>query len=88
VGGTARALVVNEEGYRTMRNDGAHAHQKVPHIHVHLLAGRPLGPMPEGGSPPPRRDVRAGAIATPVLGANYWRFFNNLALFRARLRTV
>ena len=32
-------------GYRTMANAGDHAHQEVPHYHLHILAGRPLGPM-------------------------------------------
>ena len=32
-------------GYRTMSNAGDHGHQEVPHYHLHILAGRPLGPM-------------------------------------------
>ena len=28
-----------------LANTGTHAHQEVPHLHVHILAGRPLGPM-------------------------------------------
>jgi histidine triad (HIT) family protein len=32
-------------GYRTISNAGAHGHQEVPHYHLHILAGRPLGPM-------------------------------------------
>jgi histidine triad (HIT) family protein len=32
-------------GYRLIANSGDHAHQEVPHLHVHILAGRPLGPM-------------------------------------------
>ena len=34
-----------EAGYRTISNAGDHGHQEVPHFHVHILAGRPLGPM-------------------------------------------
>lgn len=30
-------------GYRLITNHGADASQSVPHFHVHLLAGRPLG---------------------------------------------
>lgn len=33
------------EGYRVISNAGAHGHQEVPHYHLHLLAGRPLGPL-------------------------------------------
>ncbi len=30
-------------GYRLISNHGADAHQEVPHFHLHLLAGTPLG---------------------------------------------
>lgn len=33
------------KGYRTISNAGDHGHQEVPHYHMHILAGRPLGPM-------------------------------------------
>ena len=32
-------------GYRTISNAGDHGHQEVPHYHLHILAGRALGPM-------------------------------------------
>ena len=32
-------------GYRVLANNGAHANQEVPHLHMHVFAGRPLGPM-------------------------------------------
>lgn len=32
-------------GYRIISNAGDHGHQEVPHYHMHILAGRPLGPM-------------------------------------------
>jgi histidine triad (HIT) family protein len=32
-------------GFRMISNAGPHAHQEVPHMHVHVLAGRPLGPL-------------------------------------------
>jgi histidine triad (HIT) family protein len=32
-------------GYRTLSNAGEHAVQEVPHYHMHILAGRPLGRM-------------------------------------------
>ena len=34
-----------QSGYRTISNAGDHGHQEVPHYHMHILAGRPLGPM-------------------------------------------
>lgn len=33
------------EGYRTIANSGEHGVQEVEHLHVHILAGRPLGRM-------------------------------------------
>lgn len=35
----------NGEGFRTISNAGAHGVQEVPHLHVHILGGRPLGRM-------------------------------------------
>lgn len=32
-------------GYRILANNGAAAHQEVPHLHWHILAGEPLGPL-------------------------------------------
>lgn len=32
-------------GYRVIANAGSDAAQEVPHYHLHILAGRPLGPM-------------------------------------------
>lgn len=32
-----------ESGYRLITNHGAHANQTVPHFHVHILGGKPLG---------------------------------------------
>ena len=45
VGETARRLGVAESGYRVLANTGAHGNQEVPHFHVHIFAGAPLGPM-------------------------------------------
>ena len=42
---TARQLGVIEPGYRILANNGTDAHQEVMHFHVHIFAGRPLGPM-------------------------------------------
>lgn len=30
----------NDAGYRLMVNTGQHGHQEVPHLHVHIFAGR------------------------------------------------
>ena len=38
------SLGVNGDGFRAI-NAGAHGHQEVPHYHLHILGGRPLGPM-------------------------------------------
>ena len=45
VGEVARMLGLVEPGYRLLANIGLDAHQEVPHLHVHLFAGKPLGPM-------------------------------------------
>lgn len=36
---------VAEDGYRLIVNCNPHGGQEVYHLHMHLLAGRPLGPM-------------------------------------------
>lgn len=38
----ARAQGVAESGYRLVINNGPHGGEAVPHLHVHLLAGRQL----------------------------------------------
>ena len=35
------------EGYRTITNAGVNGLQEVPHYHLHILAGRPLGRLVE-----------------------------------------
>lgn len=45
VGQVARDNGLVEPGYRLLANVGGHGHQEVPHLHVHLFGGRPLGPM-------------------------------------------
>lgn len=45
VGKVARDLGVVESGYRLLANSGTNSGQEVPHLHVHVFAGRPLGPM-------------------------------------------
>ena len=45
----AKKLGISEaaggKGYRIISNAGSDAHQSVDHFHIHLLAGRDLGPM-------------------------------------------
>lgn len=33
------------QGFRAISNSGAHGVQEVPHFHLHILGGRPLGRM-------------------------------------------
>lgn len=45
----AKQLGLEATGYRLLANMGAHAGQEVPHFHVHLFGGAPLGVMIAGG---------------------------------------
>ena len=45
VGKIARDEGLVEPGYRLLANVGGHSGQEVPHLHVHIFGGRPLGPM-------------------------------------------
>ena len=36
---------IDEDGYRLIVNCNAHGGQEVYHVHMHLLGGRPLGPL-------------------------------------------
>ena len=45
VAAVAKQLGLEEPGYRVLANMGRHAGQEVPHFHVHLFGGQPLGPM-------------------------------------------
>jgi diadenosine tetraphosphate (Ap4A) HIT family hydrolase len=45
VGTVARQLGLEAPGYRVLANMGADSGQEVPHFHVHLFGGRPLGRM-------------------------------------------
>jgi diadenosine tetraphosphate (Ap4A) HIT family hydrolase len=47
VGRIARQLGVADDGYRILANHGRNSHQEVPHLHIHIFAGRPLGRMLE-----------------------------------------
>ena len=45
IGQVARDLGVVAPGFRTLANTGPDAHQEVPHLHMHIFAGRNLGGM-------------------------------------------
>ena len=45
VGHVAREHGLVEPGYRLLVNLGRDGGQEVPHLHVHLFGGKPLGPM-------------------------------------------
>jgi histidine triad (HIT) family protein len=53
VGAVCRMLDIQPSegggGFRTISNAGRDGVQEVPHYHVHILAGRPLGRMLEPG---------------------------------------
>ena len=44
-GRIARDAGLVESGYRVLANSGTDSGQEVPHLHMHIFAGRPLGPM-------------------------------------------
>jgi diadenosine tetraphosphate (Ap4A) HIT family hydrolase len=48
VGAIAKDLGLEVPGYRLLANMGEHGGQEVPHFHVHLFGGRPLGRMIAG----------------------------------------
>jgi len=45
VGETARLLGLSRAGYRIIANTGENGLQEVPHLHVHILGGKRMGPM-------------------------------------------
>ena len=45
VGEVARQAGAVDSGYRILSNAGADAHQEVPHLHIHVFAGKNLGRM-------------------------------------------
>lgn len=44
-GEVARAVGADTQGYRLLANTGKRSGQEVPHLHVHIFGGQPLGPM-------------------------------------------
>jgi histidine triad (HIT) family protein len=45
VGKIAREAGLVKDGYRVLANVGPNSGQEVPHLHLHIFGGRPLGPM-------------------------------------------
>ena len=45
VGEAARIVEASTQGYRIVSNVGRRAGQEVPHLHLHIFGGQPLGPM-------------------------------------------
>ena len=45
VGRVAKQEGLEAQGFRVLSNMGMDAGQEVPHLHVHLFGGGPLGPM-------------------------------------------
>jgi histidine triad (HIT) family protein len=39
----AQKVGIEEKGYRLIVNEGEHGGKLVPHFHIHLLGGKPLG---------------------------------------------
>jgi histidine triad (HIT) family protein len=45
IGKVAAMLGADQQGYRVLSNVGKRGGQEVPHLHVHVFGGQPLGPM-------------------------------------------
>lgn len=45
IGTVARDLGLPAPGYRLLANVGINGHQEVPHLHVHIFGGKPMGAM-------------------------------------------
>lgn len=45
IGSVTISLGLDVTGYRLLTNHGAHSGQEVPHFHMHLCGGEPLGPL-------------------------------------------
>ena len=45
VGEVARISGAESGGYRVIINNGENGHQEVPHLHIHVLGGKPVGRM-------------------------------------------
>ena len=45
IGKVAALKGVEDDGFRILANTGVNGGQEVPHLHVHVFGGRPLGSM-------------------------------------------
>lgn len=45
IGEAARVVEASTQGYRVLSNVGKRGGQEIPHLHVHIFGGQPLGPM-------------------------------------------
>ena len=45
IGKVAEMVGADMQGYRILSNIGKRGGQEVPHLHVHIFGGAPLGPM-------------------------------------------
>ena len=45
IGRVAALVGADQQGYRLLSNSGKRGGQEVPHLHVHLFGGAPLGAM-------------------------------------------
>jgi histidine triad (HIT) family protein len=54
----ARKQGIADSGYRLIINCNADGGQEVYHLHLHLLGGRPLGPMVSRAQTPGKEDKR------------------------------
>lgn len=45
VGKVTEELSLTAPGFRILANHGPDSHQEVPHLHIHIFGGQPLGPM-------------------------------------------
>mgnify|MGYP000028602699 CR=1 FL=1 len=45
IGRAAKLAGLEEGGYRIISNTGKDSHQEVPHLHMHILGGEPIGPL-------------------------------------------
>ena len=49
IGALCKLKGLGQDGFRLISNAGENGVQEVPHLHVHILAGRPLGRMLQKG---------------------------------------
>jgi histidine triad (HIT) family protein len=45
IGHVAEVTGIAGTGFRVVSNIGSDGHQEVPHLHMHVLGGEPVGPM-------------------------------------------